>query len=149
MANMVADIGVIVTQTMPKNSVRACIIDGVWVCSFMEYKIISAALREGLISTSNSIVAQENKGEKSIMLYDYLTGAEFKRNLENVLSVFVDMKSQIDKERRSMNTHWKKREKQLETSVNSLSNIWGACQGIAGSEIQNIEILELPNPDDD
>ena len=115
----------------------------------MEYKIISAALREGLISTSNSIVAQENKGEKSIMLYDYLTGAEFKRNLENVLSVFVDMKSQIDKERRSMNTHWKKREKQLETSVNSLSNIWGACKGIAGSEIQNIEILELPNPDDD
>ena len=149
MANMGADIGVIVTQTMPKNSERACIIDGVWVCSFMEYKIISAALREGLISTSNSIVAQENKGEKSIMLYDYLTGPEFKRNLENVLSVFVDMKSQIDKERRSMNTHWKKREKQLETSVNSLSNIWGACKGIAGSEIQNIEILELPNPDDD
>ena len=112
MANMGVDIGVIVTQTMPKHAERACLIDGVWVCSFLEYKILSRALREGLIITANSIVAQANKGDKSIMLYDYLTGPEFKRNLENVLSVFVDMKSQIDKERRSMNTHWKKR-KQL------------------------------------
>ena len=148
MANMGVDIGVIVTQTMPKNTERACLIDGVWVCSFLEYKILSRALREGLIRTANSIVAQANKGDKSIMLYDYLTGPEFKRNLENVLSVFVDMKSQIDKERRSMNTHWKKREKQLEKSVNSLSNICGSFQGIAGSEIQNIDVLELPTPDE-
>lgn len=148
MANMGVDIGVIVTQTMPKNTERACLIDGVWVCSFLEYKILSRALREGLIRTANSIVAQTNKGDKSIMLYDYLTGPEFKRNLENVLSVFVDMKSQIDKERRSMNTHWKKREKQLEKSMNSLSNICGSFQGIAGSEIQNIDVLELPTSDE-
>ena len=48
MANMGVDIGVIVTQTMPKHAERACLIDGVWVCSFLEYKILSRALRRGL-----------------------------------------------------------------------------------------------------
>ena len=32
--------------------------------------------------------------------------------------------------------------------MNSLSNICGSFQGIAGSEIQNIDVLELPNPDE-
>ena len=44
-----ADIAVLVTQAMPSGMERIGLVDGVWVCSFPEFKGISKVLREAIV----------------------------------------------------------------------------------------------------
>jgi hypothetical protein len=45
--------------------------------------------------------------------------------------------------------HWKKREKQIEKVLLNTNFMYNSIKGIAGSAIQPIKTLELPDPLDD
>ncbi|MFQ3576587.1 MAG: DUF2130 domain-containing protein, partial [Cytophagales bacterium] len=47
MMNAKADIAVLVTETMPKDMKILGSVDGVWICSYQEFKGLALALREG------------------------------------------------------------------------------------------------------
>jgi len=138
------DIGVIVTKTMPKNMPRMGLKDGVWVCTFEEFKGLSIALREGCVKVANTLALQENKGDKMNMLYNYLTGKEFKMQIEAIVEGFTALKEGIDAEKRSMLRIWKQREKQLEKVLLSTTGFYGAIKGIAGNAIPTVDYFELP-----
>ena len=80
-----ANIGVLITEVMPSDMDRLGLKDGVWVCSFDEFKGLSTVLRESIIQISSAIISQENKGEKMGMLYDFLTSNEFKLQIEAIV----------------------------------------------------------------
>ena len=63
---------------MPKDFERMGLYDGIWVCSFDEFKGLSAVLRESVIQISSLVAIQENKGEKKEMLYHFVTSNAFK-----------------------------------------------------------------------
>ncbi len=90
-----ANIAVIVTETMPKDMDRFGLKDGVWICNFYEIKSLSFVLRDSLIKIQSVIVSQENKGDKMQMLYNYLTGNEFKQQIEAIVEGFSAMKEGI------------------------------------------------------
>lgn len=142
------DVGVIVTKTMPKDMPRMGIKDGVWICTFEEFKGLSTALREGCIKVANTLASQENKGDKMDMLYNYLTGKEFKMQIEAIVEGFSSLKNGIDKEKRAMQSIWKQREKQLEKVLLSTTGFYGAIKGIAGNALPKVDYLELPLADD-
>ena len=119
-------------------------IDGIWVCSYEEFKGLSSVLREGVIQVSAAAVAQENKGEKMIMLYDYLSGNEFRRQVEAIVEGFTQMQQELITEKRSIMGHWKKREKQIQKVLLNTVHMHNAIRGIAGTAIQPISSLELP-----
>ncbi len=144
-----ADIGVIVTQVLPKNMERLGQIDGIWVCTLEEFKGLSFVLRESLIKIYQSISSQENKGDKMDMLYQYLTGNEFRMQLEAIIEGFTALKAGIEKEKRAMNTIWKQREKQLEKVLMSTTDFYGSIKGIAGNAIPSVKQLELPEADEE
>ena len=142
-----ADIGVLVTEVMPPDMDRLGLRDGIWVCSFDEFKGLCTVLRESIIKISSAIVTQENKGDKMGMLYDYLTSNEFQLQIEGIVEGFTQMKSDLESEQRSMRGIWKKREKQIEKVLLNTTGMYGSIKGIAGNALRSIPLLELPDGD--
>lgn len=139
-----ADIGVLVTESMPSDMARLGLKDGVWICTFDDFKSLCLVLRESLIILSNAITAQDNKGDKMGMLYDFLTGNEFRLQVEAIVEGFTQMQTDLESEKRSMAGIWKKREKQIQKVLLNTTQMHGAIKGIAGNAIQSVSLLELP-----
>lgn len=138
-----ADIGVLVTEVMPKDMERMGMKDGIWICTFNEFKGLSAVLRQTIIKLNASVVSQENKGDKMHMLYDFLTSPNFRMQIEAIVEGFTQMKNDLDSEKRSMQRIWKQREKQIEKVVTNTVDMYGSIKGIAGNAIQTVHALEL------
>lgn len=142
MRNQQADLAILVTQTFPKNMDCFGERDGIWICSFKEVTGLTSALRNAIIRIAETKKSEENKGEKMHMLYDFLTGTEFRQQVEAIVEGFVAMKNSIIKERMQMEKTWKEREKQLEKVLLSTSGMYGSIRGIAGSSISTIPLLD-------
>jgi hypothetical protein len=138
-----ATLGVLVTEAMPNNMARMGLKEGVWICTFEEFKGLCTVLRESVIKLSEAKLSQENKGDKMEMLYSYLTSNEFKLQIEGIVEGFSQMQSDLEAEKRAMARLWKQREKQLEKVLLNTTNMHGAIRGIAGSAIQAVALLEL------
>ncbi|MDA7738100.1 DUF2130 domain-containing protein, partial [bacterium] len=143
-----ADIGVLITQTMPDGMEGLGQIDGVWVCSFSQFKHLSRVLRDSLIQVSNALMVSDNKGDKMGMLYDFLTGNEFRLQIESIVEGFTELKSDLEREKRAMQGAWKRREKQLDRVLLNTNYMYNSIKGIAGSAVQDIAALELQDEED-
>ncbi len=142
-----ADIGVLVTQVMPKDMDRMGFVDGIWVCSLEEFKGSASLLRESLIRVHKSIQKEENKSDKMSLLYNYLSSNEFSMQLGTIVDGFMTMQTELEKEKRSLMASWKRRQKLIDGVLTNTTEMYGALQGIAGSAIGHIEALELPYED--
>lgn len=140
--NTGADMAILVTQTFPKDMDRFGEKDGIWVCGFNEVAGLAHALRSGIIKIYDAQKAQEGKGDKMQMLYDYLTGNEFRGQVEAITEGFMALKQGISRERIQMEKIWKEREKQLEKVLLSTSGMYGSVKGIAGSSVADIPLLD-------
>lgn len=138
-----ADIAVIVTETMPKDMERFGMKDGVWICNFREIKSLAFVLRDSLIKIHAAQSSQENKGDKMSLLYSYLTGTEFRQQIEAIVEGFTELQMGIQREKNAMTKIWKEREKQLEKVLLNTTNFYGSVKGIAGNAISDIKLLEL------
>ena len=143
-----ADIAVIVTETMPKDMDRFGMKDGVWICNFNEIKSLAFVLRDSLIKIFAAQASQENKGDKMSLLYSYLTGTEFRQQIEAIVEGFTELQYGIKKEKNAMQKIWKEREKQLEKVLLNTTNFYGSVKGIAGNAIGDIKLLELGGEDE-
>ncbi|MFL5741595.1 MAG: DUF2130 domain-containing protein [Flavisolibacter sp.] len=137
-----ADVAILVSQVYPKEMNCFGERDGVWVCSFGEVLALTTALRHTIIRVSDTKRSEENKGEKMNLLYTYLTGNEFRQQIETIVEGFLAMKNSIVRERIQMEKIWKEREKQLDRVLLSTSGMYGSIKGIAGASIGNIPLLE-------
>jgi len=139
-----AQISVLVSVELPKDVTTFSRIDGVWVTSWVCTMGLAHALRAGLIEvarTKHALVGQQGKME---MLYNYLSGAEFRHRVEGIVEAFVALKAELDTEKRSVQRLWAKREKQLERAANQTAGLYGDLGGIIGSALPQIQHLELP-----
>jgi len=139
-----ANIGILVTEVMPSDMDRMGLKEGIWICSFDEFKALCEVLRESVIQISGAIATQENKGEKMGMLYDFLTSNEFRLQIEAIVEGFTQMKTDLEKEQRAMASMWKKREKQIDKVLLNTTYMYGSIKGIAGNAVQTVALLELP-----
>ncbi|HEY0680184.1 MAG TPA: DUF2130 domain-containing protein [Chitinophagaceae bacterium] len=144
-----ADLAILVTQTFPKGMDCFGERDGVWICSFKEVIGLASALRNAVIRIAESRKSEENKGEKMQMLYNYLTGLEFRQQIEAIVEGFMTMKQSILKERVQMEKLWKEREKQLEKVLINTSGMYGSIKGIAGASVEEIPLLEAAKDEED
>lgn len=139
-----ADLGVLVTEILPKEMERMGILDGVWICTYEEFKALSFVLRENIIKLSHTMQSQENKSDKMSILYSYLTSTEFRMQIEAIVEGFTQMQSDLDSEKRALARIWKQREKQISKVLDNTVGMYGSIRGIAGSAVGNILALELP-----
>lgn len=142
MRSQQADIAVIVSEVLPKDMPHFGFKDGVWICKFSDVKPLSFLLRDSLLRIYMALQSQENKGDKMQMLYDFLTGNEFKQNIEAVMEGFLSLKDGLTKEKMQMEKIWKEREKQLDKVLLNTTQFYGSMKGIAGNAIADLKMLE-------
>ncbi|MDD4957347.1 MAG: DUF2130 domain-containing protein [Candidatus Omnitrophica bacterium] len=139
-----ADVAVIVSEVLPPGLTHFRQIEGVWVASLGAANSLALALRVILTKVAVEKSLQEGKAEKKELVYNYLTGPEFRNRVEAIVESFVGMKEDLDREKRAMNKIWDKREKQIERVVLNIGGMQGDIEGLAGMSLPKIEILELP-----
>ena len=139
-----AEIAVLVTSTLPKEISRFGSFDGIWVTDFQSAIGLAAALRENLIQLSYLRNSMEGRNEKKDLIYNYLSGPEFRQRIEAIVESFIGMKQDLDAEKRAMEKVWSKRESQINRVIKNTSAMYGELQGIIGSSLPEIKVLELP-----
>lgn len=138
-----ADLGVIVTEALPDGMTRFGEIEGVWVCSFVEFKALSLLFRHNLARIGEVLAAQENKGDKMQMIYTYVTGNEFRQKLEAAFESYREMQDDLSREKALFTTQWAKREKRMLRAMENLAALYGDVRGIAGGAVPEIKSLEV------
>jgi len=138
-----ADVAILVTEAMPKELEQFGQLNGIWVCTFAQVKALSLALRDGIIKIDEVKSAQENKGDKMHMLYNYLTGNEFSHKVKAIYDAFEQLNAGLENEKKQMLKIWAVREKQIEQVMVNTIEMYGSIKGIAGSAVNAIPELEL------
>jgi len=139
-----AEIAVIVSEVLPKEFTQFRQIKGIWVSDIPSSLNLALALRLILIQTARERKIQVGKKGKAELLYDYLTGTEFRNRVEAILESFVNLRKDLDREKMAMEKLWSKREKQIEKVLLNLSGMHGDLEGIAGKALPVVKALELP-----
>ena len=144
-----ANIGVLVTESMPANMPQMGQKEGIWICTFADLPSLSAVLRDSLITIHRVVAGQENRGDKMSMVYDFVTSDAFRLQVEAIVEGFTQLQSDLEGEKRAMARIWKQREKQIEKVLLNTSNMYGSIRGIAGSAIPAVRHLELPGVEEE
>ena len=144
-----AEVAILVSRVLPDDIEGFGLRNGIWVVGYTHVIPLASALRlhiSEMYTVKQSLVGRD---EKMAVLYQYLSGAQFKNRIENIVMAFMNMKQDLESEKRSFQRIWNKREKELEKVVMSTSSLYGDLQGIIGGSLPKIEQLELPGADSD
>ncbi|QVL29889.1 DUF2130 domain-containing protein [Telmatocola sphagniphila] len=139
-----ADLTILVSQVLPKGTEHFELIDGVWVTSFRSAFPVAMALRQFLMELSNARQAGQGQQTKMHLAYQYLVGPGFRQRIQAIVEKFSDLQKDLQSEKVYMNKQWAKREKQLQTVLESTAGLFGDFQGILGKSLQEIEGLDAP-----
>ncbi len=139
-----AELAVLVTQTMPKDMDRFGQKEGVWICNYQEVNGLVFVLRQILVRSQMVRSSEENKADKMSLLYNFLTGSQFRQQIEAIVEGFSNLRTELDREKRAMQRIWKEREMQIEKVIGNTIDMYGSIRGIAGNAVAPIRQLELP-----
>ena len=144
-----ADLALLVTQTLPQEVRGFGLMDGVWVCDFAIVIPLAVALRQGLITAAVARQAEVGRQGKMEQLYQFLTSVEFRQRIEGVLEAFKSLREDLEAEKRALQKHWARREKQLEQALTHTAMLYGGVQGIVGQNaLPDIAPLQLSSPEE-
>ena len=136
------EVAVITSHALPEGVDSFGLVDGIWVCAPRFAVPLATSLRQALIDIAGAkgrAMGQETKME---MVYDYLTGTQFKQRVDAIVERFEDMQDNLRKERAFMQKQWSLRAKQIDLVIASTVGMHGDLQGIAGRAMPEIESVE-------
>lgn len=138
-----ATISIIVSQTLPTGIETFELIDGIWVTHPKTALPLAMAIRQSLLEITMARNLSDGQQTKMEIVYQYLTGPNFRHRVEAIVEAFSSMKEDLDRERKVIMKQWEKRSKQIECVMSATVGMYGDLQGIAGKSLQEIEGLEL------
>lgn len=142
-----AELGVLVSSTLPQAVQLMGTYEGVWVAEPSCVVALATALREGLLAVGQARSIDTNKSEALDALYEYLCSNAFSQRIRMAVQTFVDMKSDLESERRTMEARWSKRGKQLDQLARNTAGMYGELEYFMGTALASVELLELPPAD--
>ena len=143
-----ADIAVLVSEALPKDCKGFGQYEGIWVSDTQSAVSLAVALRSQLVEVAMTKLAAIGKNEKMEILYEYLSGSEFRQRVEAIVEAFVGMQKDLQEERRVTERRWAQREKQIQKVISNTSGMYGDFQGLIGSSLQTIPLLAPGNEPD-
>lgn len=137
-----ADEAVLISEVMPSNIKTAGFREGIWVTGREFVFPLCDTLRAKLIQlyyVKNSVHAKDEKME---ILYNYLSGTEFKHRVEAIIDAFSNMQEEIEKEKRYFSNKWARDEKNIRQVIDNTYGMHGDVKGIIGSMLPQIKGLD-------
>ncbi|QAX28841.1 DUF2130 domain-containing protein [Leisingera sp. NJS204] len=136
------EVAVITSQALPEGVESFGMVDGIWVCAPRYAVPLASSLRQGLIDVAGAKSRAMGQETKMEMIYDYLTGTQFKQRVDAIVERFEDMQDNLRKERVFMEKQWALRAKQIDLVIISTVGMHGDLQGIAGRSMPEIESVQ-------
>ncbi len=138
-----ADVAVLISKVLPDGVESFKFIEGVWVCDYKSALDLTAALRMQMIEVSSLKSSMVGRDEKMEVLYNYLGSAQFKNKIENIVRAFQSLKDELEREKRSFQRIWSRREKEIERVMTNTVGMYGDLEGLIGGHLAPIDMLEL------
>lgn len=139
-----AELGVIVSKALPSDVRTFAIRDGIVVASYESAIPISSLLRTHLIEVERQRSLGANSSEIKDQVYQYLTSTQFRQRVDSMVEPILQMKKDLDRERRSIEGLWSKRIKQMERAVSGITGMYNDLAGIVGQSLPAVKDLSLP-----
>lgn len=139
-----ADIPIIISTALPKEAENGFgIKENVWVVGFGLLIPVATVLRKNLLDITRQKAVSANRGTKADQLFEFITGNEFKQQIEAMIEVYQEMNEQIFNEKKAFEKIWKNREGQLKRLITGTVNIYAGAQGLVGASMPQIKGLDL------
>lgn len=118
---------------------------GIWICSSSTFDILAMSLRFNLVNIYYEKQNAVGVDEKMKVLYEYLTGNEFKHRVEGIVEAFGVLQEDIEKEKRWFSAKWTRQEKEIRKVIDHTHGMYGDLQGVTGRNLPEIKSLSLPD----
>lgn len=149
MRNAGAELAILVSEARPDGIDTFDFYEGVYVAAPRYVIPLALVTRQTLLNVARLKRAQSGQQDKVGLVYEYLTGSQFKHRIEAIVENFQTMQEDINKERTRLQRHWAKQEKQLQAVIENTVGLHGDLEGIAGRAMPQIEGLALDDLEDD
>lgn len=144
-----AEEAIIISEIIPNTTKIAGFKEGVWITQRNFAIPLADTMRAKLIQmyyVKKSVQAKDSKME---ILYDYLSGTEFRHRVEAIVEAFTNMQEEIEKEKRYFINKWARDEKNIRMVIDNTYGMHGDLKGIIGAAIPQIKGLDLPDNRDE
>ncbi|NTU46467.1 DUF2130 domain-containing protein [Candidatus Roizmanbacteria bacterium] len=146
--NAHAELAVLISEVLPNGIKHVGVVEGVWVADYDSALGIAISLHSQLSEIALVRQSAVGKNEKMEVLYNYLTGTEFRHRVEAIVESFSSMQEHLEKEKRWFNSKWAKEERMLRMVLDNTIGMHGDLQSIMGKalgELPSLELLPEPN----
>lgn len=144
--NAKADVAAIASATLPTGVQHFDMVSGVWVTGFSTVTPMAGALRQGLIETANARRAAAGTATEKELTFEYVTGPAFRRRVRGALEPVIQLRDQLDSDKRATYRRWSTQEKLLERFVVNMASMYGELQALVGPGLADVEELVLLGP---
>jgi len=144
-----ASAGILVSKDIPEKYDDIAEIEGVWVVRPRFALPVGAIIRSQIIGIHNANRNAQNKDSKMEILYQYLTGTEFKHRVEAILDNYKSLQDELEKERRAAEKRWAKQERSIRAVITNTARMYGDLQGLIGGALEDIMLLEGGDAEED
>ncbi|MDR0581056.1 MAG: DUF2130 domain-containing protein [Holosporaceae bacterium] len=141
-----ADVAIIISSVLPEDVKTFALRDGVWVCDIHLAIPLALAIRDKLEAITREKGFAIGKNEKMDILYQYLTGVQFRQRIEAIVEAFSSMRQDIEKEKRYFTKKWASQEMQIKKILTNTAGVYGDIDGMVS--LPKIQSLELEYQED-
>ena len=139
-----ADVAVIMSIALPKEIDHFGILENTWVTDYKSALGLCVALRQGLIKAQRERIVTAGRDSVKDVIYNYITSNEFAMHVTAVVNSYEGMKADMESEKRAMGRIWKKREKQISSVLDNVTQMYGSIEGLVGQKaLPPIESISL------
>ena len=139
-----ADLAILVSTALPKGVESFECVDAVWVTSPRVALAVATVMRRSLMDLAAARKGAEGQQSKMQLVYQYLTGPDFRRRVEAMLERYNELKDGLEREKKFLQARWAERHQQIDKVLEATAGLYGDLQGIAGRSLQEIAGLEAP-----
>ena len=137
-----AGCGILLSVNTPEEIEGFGYLDGILVAKPMYAIALASIMRNRMMELHRVVVSAQGRDERMNLLYGYITGPEFRARVEALIWSYLELKEEFEKERRAAQRRWAKQDKCLQRMMGSTATMYGDFQGIIGSAIENLPLLE-------
>lgn len=116
--------------------------NGIWICKPANFILLAMSLRFNLVNIYHEKQNGLNVDEKMKVLYQYLTGNEFKHRVEGIVESFSVLQEDIEREKRWFSAKWARQEKEIRKVIDHTHGMYGDLQGVTGRALPEIKSIE-------
>jgi hypothetical protein len=136
-----ADVAIIVSSALPKGITTFSQHDGVWICSVDLYISLATLIRDKLEAIAREKGLSVSKNEKMEILYQYLSGPQFRQRVEAIAEAIRSMQHDLSKEKMYYEKKWAKTEQLMKKILTNTVGMYGDFEGMVN--LPEIQIFEL------